>query len=130
MDVTSVTMWEKALAQFDKPASAARKEAPATSDAKPVQNPNPVKGTVKPVASSQKSAHNPAEKGARIVYQVKYPTAVRKEPDFSAPFSGKLMPGTKVTVISENGKWLEVRSGNGGSSGFVRKEFMVDVAEK
>lgn len=129
MDITSVTMWEKELGHFEKPASAARKEAPPASDGKTAQNPNPVKATAKPpVASSQKSAHNPAEKAARTVYQVKYPTAVRKGPDFSAPFSSKLTPGTKVTVIRENGQWLEVRSGNGGSSGFIRKEF-VDLGE-
>ena len=57
--------------------------------------------------------------------QIKYATLLRKEPNFNAPIVTTFTIGTKVTVVNRSSDWLEVRSHHNGTSGYIRKEFVV-----
>ena len=66
------------------------------------------------------------------VFQIKYATSVRKDPNFSSPSLATLTIGTRVAVLQKQGDWLEVRSTDNSPIGFIRKEFvtLVEVARK
>lgn len=128
MDITTLVQWEKFVGQAgEKPAPArvAANNAPA-----PVQ-------TLPAAPAAAKTAPAPAKvesaaKSDAKVFQIKYATSLRKEPNFSAASLLTFTIGTKVTVLRKQGDWLEVRSTDNGPTGFIRKEFVipVDVAHK
>jgi hypothetical protein len=66
-------------------------------------------------------------KPAQSLYQIKYATSLRSEPNFSAASVTRFTIGTKVTLVNHRGDWLEVRSADSGVSGYVRKEFVTPV---
>ncbi|MSP41061.1 MAG: SH3 domain-containing protein [Deltaproteobacteria bacterium] len=119
MDITSLVQWEKSLAAaLDNPTpSHAATRPAAVAKAKP-----------EPVAA-QKTV---ATKTADNEYQIKYPTVLRKDPNFSSVSLTSFSVGTRVTVENRAGDWLEVRSGADGPKGFIRKEFIkpLEVAIK
>ena len=127
MDITTLVQWEKFVGPTgEKPASArvAANIAPA-----PTQN--------AATSVAVKSAPTPAKvetvvKSEPKVFQIKYATSLRKEPNFSAATLVTFTIGTRVTVLSKQGDWLQVRSTDNGPTGFIRKEFVVpvDVAHK
>jgi len=106
MDITTLVLWEKSLADLGE------KAAPIRNTAIPVPvivaKTKPAK-TVPPAANES---------------QVKYSTSLRKEADFSSTSLTTLAAGTKVIVLNKAGDWLEVRFSTNGPSGFVRKEFI------
>jgi len=128
MDITTLVQWEKFVGQAGErpaPARVAANNAPA-----PAQN-----APATPVAA--KSAPAPAKvesmaKSEAKVFQIKYATLLRKEPNFSAASLVTFTIGTRVTVLGKQGDWLQVRSNDNGPTGFIRKEFVVpvDVAHK
>ena len=110
MDITTLVLWEKSLANLGERA------APIQSAVKIVTKATPAK-TVPPPANES---------------QVKYSTSLRKEANFSSTSLTTLAAGTKVIVLNKAGDWLEVRPSANGPSGFVRKEFVkpVEVAHE
>ncbi len=114
MDITTLVLWEKSLANgADK--------APQIRSA----NAAPTGATAKPEPT-------PVRKAAANEYQIKYPTLLRKDPHFSSTALTTFSVGTRVTVESRAGDWLEVRSTANGPKGFIRKEFIkpIEVAGK
>lgn len=76
----------------------------------------------RPPAPAARSAapaavRRPASPG---VYEVIRPTTVHEEPSARARAVAMIGKGTKITVISASGEWLEVRSRQGKPPGFIR----------
>jgi hypothetical protein len=114
MDITTLVLWEKSLANLGE------KAAPILSTA----NPAPVIVAKAEPAKAVQPAANES--------QVRYSTSLRKEANFSSTSLTTLAAGTKVIVLNKAGDWLEVRPSADGPSGFIRKEFVkpVDVARE
>lgn len=121
MDITTLVQWEKFVSQTgEKPAPA--RVAAGTAPATPVAAKSaPAPAKVESVAKSETK-----------VFQIKYATSLRKEPNFSAASLVTFTIGTRVTALGKQGDWLQVRSTDNGPTGFIRKEFVtpVDVAHK
>jgi Bacterial SH3 domain len=120
MDITTIVQWEKPLGQFSEKLALAKVNTQAIQQS---QAPDGSKRS-EPVA---KTAPNPEAKSLPRIYQIKHPTTIRLEPNFGSASIGKFTPGTKVTVISASGDWVEVRADDGGLAGFIRKEFVTPV---
>ena len=114
MDITTLVRWEKSLANpGDKPTPI--QSVGATTTVAKVK-PEPI----------------PAQKTAANEYQIKYPTQLRKDPNFSSASLTMFSAGTRVTIEKRAGDWLEVRGAADGPKGFIRKEFIkpIEVAGK
>ena len=61
------------------------------------------------------------------VYQIKYATLLRREPNFTAAALTSYTIGTKVLVQKKLGDWLEVRSADSSQTGYIRKEFVIPL---
>ena len=114
MDITTLVLWEKSLANLNEQPS---KDRTAVNLA-PIVDPK------KQPSVAVKSEPNESE--------IKYSTLLRKEPKFSSTALTTLTAGSKVTVINKTGDWLEVRATADGPTGFIRKEFAkpVEVARR
>jgi hypothetical protein len=114
MDITTLVLWEKSLANAPDKTTPIRAVSAATTVAK--AKPEPI--------AAQKTDINE--------YQIKYPTLLRKDPNFSSTSLTSLSVGTRVTIENRAGDWLEVRSTANGPKGFIRKEFIkpIEVAGK
>ncbi len=120
MDITTLVQWEKIVGPAGEktPARIAAGNPPAL----------PVAAKSAPVPAKAESAAQPEAK----VFQIKYATSLRKEPNFSAASLITFTIGTRVAVLGKQGDWLQVRATDNGPTGFIRKEFVtpVDVAHK
>jgi len=129
MDITTLVQWEKFLGNFgDKVAMSRPAANPApTQQAKATESPATAAGATKTaLLTSEKKGPTAGAKEAKE-FQIKYPTALRKYPNFTSDSLVTFTTGTKVSVLNKQGDWLEVRSTNGGPTGFIRKEFVVPV---
>jgi hypothetical protein len=110
MDITTIVQWEKAVAQSS--------EQPNLVSSQPLK-------TGHGAAATTTAAKTDAKE-----FQIKYATSLRKDPNFSSISLTTLTIGTKITVLSRQGDWLQVRSTSNGPTGFIRKEFIasLDVA--
>jgi hypothetical protein len=129
MDITTLVQWEKFLGNFGDKAAMSRPAAnPApTQQAKATESPATAAGATKTaLLTSEKKGPTAGAKEAKE-FQIKYPTALRKYPNFTSDSLVTFTTGTKVSVLNKQGDWLEVRSTNGGPTGFIRKEFVVPV---
>lgn len=128
MDITTLVEWEKSLAQIeDKPvttAGSARNRA--IQPTKTVEAPRATPPVTK-AAASEEATLRPAARFSQSLYQIKYATALRAEPNFSSASLARFTIGTKVTLVNNRGDWLEVRSPDSGVSGYIRKEFVTPV---
>ena len=128
MDITTLVQWEKTIGNLtDKvAANAAPNQSAKLAEAAQSSNGAIKSGTAAVVKTE------PAVKLDGKVFQIKYATSLRKEPNFSATSLITFTTGTKVTVLRKQGDWLEVRSIDSGPTGFIRKEFvtLVEVAHK
>lgn len=128
MDITTLVEWEKSLAQAeDKPAiagSAARPRALQPAKTAEVPRVGPPAGKT---AVADEAALRPAGKSLASLYQIKYATSLRSEPNFSSVSVTRFTIGTKVALINSRGDWLEVRAADTGLSGYIRKEFVTPV---
>jgi len=114
MDITTLVLWEKSLAHAaDKPTPIQSVSATTTV----------AKAKLEPIAAQKTVANE---------YQIKYPTQLRKYPNFSSTSLTTFTVGTRVTIEKRAGDWLEVRSTANGPKGFIRKEFIepIEVAGK
>ena len=123
MDITTLVLWEKSLSNSgDKPVLA-RASIP-TQQAKVTET----AATTKP-ASLAVEKKAPAARTTPIgkEYQTKYPSTLRRHPNFSSDSLATFTIGTKLMVVGKQGEWLEVQSANNGPRGFIRQEFIVPV---
>ena len=133
MDITTLVEWEKSLAQVEDKSTTA---GGATRN-RPVQQAKTAEASratlpVGKTASSEEGARRPPARPMQPLYQIKYATSLRAEPNFSSPSVARFTIGTKVALVNHRGEWLEVRATDSGLSGYVRKEFVtpVEVARK
>lgn len=123
MDITTLVHWEKALGHLTDKANPAR----ATAAAK-----QPVKAAEIAAATAAKSnakapINNTPTANVNMdgkIFQIKYPTALRKDPNFSSTSLVTFTTGTKVAVINRRADWLEVKTTDNRFSGYIRKEFV------
>ncbi len=129
MDITTIVQWEKTLGQFSEKSVIAKTSTQAIQQAQAQDGSKRSEPVTKTAAVSNKAKveQNSEVKSLPRVYQIKHPTAVRSEPNFAAPSVGKFIAGTKVTVVSAHGDWVEVRADEAGLGGFIRKEFVTPV---
>jgi len=126
MDITTIVHWEKTLGQFSEKSAIDKTNAQVTQQSQTQDNPKGKKPATK-TASNKARAEQNIEIKPSSLYQIKYPTAVREEPNFESFAVGKLIVGTKVTVISARGDWVEIRADETGLAGFIRKELVTPV---
>jgi hypothetical protein len=121
MDITTLVQWEKSLGNsIDKPVLARSAAGPAGQQPADTTRNNVATRSAPRV---QVSALKPDVKE----FQIKYATALRKDPDFFSPSLTTLTIGTRVTVLRRQSEWVEVRSTANGQTGFIRKEFVAPV---
>jgi hypothetical protein len=121
MDITTLVRWEKATAAVNErsmvqPAPIAKgavRTAPGSTAA--------VKTTSAPTRGA------PGIPPSGQVYQIKYATLLRREPNFTAPALTSYTIGSKVVVQKRLGDWLEVRSIDSNETGYIRKEFVTPL---
>jgi cell division septation protein DedD len=137
MDITTLVQWEKALGHFnnnEKPTAArSATNTPTKLQTKPPEPPSTGGTRNKPTAApSQKTTETANAREESKIYQIKYPTSLRKDPNFSSNSLTTFTIGTKVSLISRRGDWLEVKAADNGVSGYIRKEFVTpaDIARK
>jgi hypothetical protein len=130
MDITTVVQWEKTLGQFSEKSTMAKVNTQATQEGQLAEAKKRAAATVaRPAAAANKvkSEQSSEPKALPRMYQIKHPTAIREEPTFASASIGKFSVGTKVTVISTRGDWVEVRGDDAGVTGFIRREFVTAV---
>ena len=131
MDITTLVLWEKSLANLgDNLAQSRQTAANGTTKPQP-KAPAAVAPPPAAVVNTKTPAQN-AIKADASEFQTKYPTLLRKDPNFSSNSITTFTIGTKVTLLKRHGDWLEVRAGNAGPTGFIRKEFVkpIEVAQQ
>jgi len=128
MDITTLVQWEKSLAKLEeKPATvASTPRNRAVQPTKTVEAPR-VAPPVSKAASTDEAALRAPVKNSPSLYQIKYATSLRSEPNFSSASVTRFTIGTKVALLNHRGDWLEVRAPDTGLSGFIRKEFVTPV---
>jgi hypothetical protein len=126
MDITTLVQWEKSLGPSgDKGALAKSNDLQSIQQSKSPEPTKPIAAGTKVVAArSEKATPMPSAKPGARAYQIKYDTSLRKEPNFTSTSVAKFSTGTKVSVLSSHGDWVEVRANDTASSGFIRKEFV------
>jgi hypothetical protein len=87
-------------------------------------NSSPPKPTGMPL---DKTAQAMNAKTDSKLFQIKYATLLRKDPNFSSSSLITFTIGTKVVVINKHGDWLEVKTTDDRFSGFIRKEFVTPI---
>jgi len=133
MDITTLVEWEKSLGQVEDKSMTAggapRNRAVQQTRTAEARRATPPVGKA---ASSDEAAPRSPARPAQSLYQIKYATALRAEPNFTSPSVTRITIGTKVALVNNRGDWLEVRAADSGLSGYIRKEFVtpVDVARK
>lgn len=130
MDITTLVQWEKSLDHFGDSPELARAGATTlpTRQSKVVEKP----AAARTASASAEKKGSPVGAPASGEFQIKYPTPLRKYPNFTSASLMTFTSGTKVALVSKQGDWLEVHSSNNGPTGFIRKEFVtpVEVARK
>jgi hypothetical protein len=131
MDITTLVLWEKSLANLSDAAAQSRQTA-ANGTTKPQPKAPAAIAPLPAAVVNTKSLAPSAIKADASEFQIKYPTLLRKDPNFSSNSLTTFTIGTKVTLVKRQGDWLEVRAGNSGPTGFIRKEFVkqIEVAQQ
>ena len=127
MDINTVVQWEKALGPLVEKSAVGRPQTHVVQDAKAAEIVKTAARSAQPPVPATPKPLPRAARSAGTIYQLKYVTTVRTDPNFSAPPIAKFPAGTKVSLISSRGDWLEVRSADGGLSGFIRREFVAPL---
>jgi hypothetical protein len=125
MDITTLIQWEKNLSQAgDKPALAKLKlDIEPAPQITAIRNPSIRQTSSKEIAVGPQPRQLPKAQSEGALYQMKYTTVIREEPNYSAAAVARFTTGTKVILLGQSGDWYEVRY-DGGPRGFLRKEFI------
>jgi len=133
MDITTLVQWEQSIGSLAEKATQDRVASNPTPTPQAKGPPSTAAATVtaKPAPVGQATAAPRVTPDGKL-FQIKYATLLRKDPNFSSPSLATLTIGTRVTVLQKQGDWLEVRSTDNSAIGFIRKEFvtLVEVARK
>ncbi len=121
MDITTLVRWEKATAMTNDRSMV--QPAPMAKGA--LRSGPSLPANVKTTSAPTRGA--PGNPPSGPVYQIKYATLLRKEPNFSAPALTSFTIGTKVVVQKKLGDWLEIRPADGSQTGYIRKEFVTPL---
>lgn len=129
MDITTLLQWEKTRGDFVDKGNLARVEVAAKQ---PAASPPAASSAAKARPNNVKPALNPSptasKKAEPKIFQLKYPTSLRKDPSFSSSALATFAVGTKIAVInSRDDDWLEVKTTDNRHAGFIRKEFAVPL---
>ena len=132
MDITTLVLWEKSLINLGDNLAPSRQTAANGSTKPQPKAPAAIASAPVAVVANTKSPAQSAIKADAGEFQIKYPTLLRKDPNFSSNSLTTFTIGTKVTLVKRHGDWLEVRAGNNGQTGFIRKEFVksIEVAQQ
>jgi hypothetical protein len=128
MDITTLIQWEKNLSLGgDRPAFAKLKlDVEPASEIMGIRNPSVRQTSSKEIAVAplpQRPVPKPQSPAEGALYQMKYTTVIREEPNYSAAAVARFTTGTKVFLLGQSGDWYEVRYDR-GPRGFLRKEFI------
>jgi len=129
MDITTIVQWEKTLGQFSEKLALAKLNTQLIQQSQTPEaskRSEPMAKTVA-VVNKAKPEPNPEVRSLPRIFQIKHPTTIREEPNFGSASVGKFTPGTKVTVVTSSGDWVEVRGDDTGVTGFIRKEFVTPI---
>jgi hypothetical protein len=126
MDITTLVQWEKALGYLTDKANPARATAAAKQPVRAAEIALAAASKPKPTAPSNAAQTVNAKTDAKL-FQIKYATSLRKDPNFSSNSLVTFTIGTKVAVINNRGDWLEVKTTDDRYSGFIRKEFVTPI---
>ena len=121
MDITTLVRWEKATANLNEINMA--QPAPVAKGS--VRNAPNLPAAVKTTSVPTRAV--PGNLPSGQVYQIKYATLLRREPNFTAAALTSYTIGTKVLVQKKLGDWLEVRSADSSQTGYIRKEFVIPL---
>jgi hypothetical protein len=125
MDITTVIQWERSLGLAEnKPTLMPSKNSNPVPPSKLTPAPKAAQTGVKPVTARAEETRASLVKQAEALYQMKYASSLRKQPNFEAPPIARLTIGTRIAVVNSRGDWLEIRTGDDRYAGFVRKEFV------
>ena len=130
MDITTLVHWERSLGSFAEKDSAPRLAIPSPPQGKSAATSVLSSKAPNNGAAEKKPAAAPKIEGRE--FQIKYPTVLRAQPNFTAAPVTTFTIGTRVALLTRQGDWFEVRARPDGPTGFVRKEFVtpVDVAQR
>jgi len=129
MDITTIVQWEKTLGQFSDKLALSKVNTQTIQQSQTTEaskRSEPVAKTA-PVVNKAKPEPTPEVRSVPRIFQIKHPTTIREEPNFGSASVGKFMPGTRVTVVTSSGDWVEVRGDDTGLTGFIRKEFVAPI---
>lgn len=126
MDITTLIQWEKIMGDAGEKPALAQLTTNSSKQINPRQTSLPVALKSKSVIAAPPTAAQAANADGKV-FQIKYATSMRKEPNFTSPSLATFTIGTKVFVLQKQGDWLEVQSANNGPVGFIRKEFVTFV---
>ncbi|MGE5302540.1 MAG: AgmX/PglI C-terminal domain-containing protein [Alphaproteobacteria bacterium] len=133
MDITTLVEWEKSLAQVEDKSMTAggATRNRAVQQTRTAEAPRATPPLSKVASTNEAPPRSPA-RPVQALYQIKYATSLRAEPNFSSASLTRFTIGTKVALVNNRGEWLEVRAADSGLSGYIRKEFVapVEVARK
>jgi hypothetical protein len=124
MDITTLVQWEKALGHLADKGNPTRV---AVAAKQPAAAPLPATTAKRSVKQPASAVQTVSAKEEPKIFQVKYPTALRKDPNFSSTSLSTITIGTKIAVINSRGDWLEVKTTDNRHSGYIRKEFAIPV---
>jgi hypothetical protein len=122
MDITTLVQWEKSRGHFADKGDSTRVAGSAKQPAAPspaVSAAN-ARSSIKPALTPMPAASTKAEPK---IFQLKYPTSLRKDPSFSSTALTTFAVGTKIAVLSSRDDWLEVKTADNRHAGYIRKEF-------
>jgi hypothetical protein len=131
MDITTLIRWEKNLSEAGDKSLVGKLNVNVESipQIAAVKNPGVREASTREVAAPVPRPVPPPKAQAvaeGALYQLKYSTAIRNEPNYSAAAVARFAAGTKVILLGRSGDWYEVRYA-GGPRGFLRKEFIAPV---
>ena len=105
-------------------AANARSSETPVQQSQPSESHRPPAPTAVQTKGAERTPPTGAARPALSVYQLRFVTSLRKEPNFSSVVLAKLAIGAKVALLESRGEWIEVRDESSGRSGFIRKEFI------
>jgi Bacterial SH3 domain len=128
MDITTLVQWEKIMGNLPEKTTPGRQVAIAAPSPAANGSRRSSSATVaaKMMPGAGLATAGPGDAEAKV-FQIKYATSLRKDPNFSSPSLTTFTIGTKVSVLQKQGEWLEVQSTNNGPVGFIRKEFVAPL---
>ena len=129
MDITTLVEWERSLAKVDDKSTTAggATRNRAVQQTKTAEAPRATAPVSKAVSTDERALRPPARAAQSPLYQIKYATALRAEPNFTSASIARIAIGSKVALVNNRGDWLEVRATDSGLSGYIRREFVTPV---